>query len=219
MKKMIQAICFFLLITADLLFSAYAGDRPFNELPMYGGQHDPQVESDLEASKGAGKLGWEYYYKGDLKTAIKRFNQAWMFNRNNVDALWGFGLIMARRSEEERPEYHLRESIRFFEMALSIQENNSNIIVDLAYSYTGLGDFLNKNNKPASKDAFSRARMLYEKADKLGPQLPPLHLNWSVLEFCEGNYSKARERLDNAKRLGYKPGSPYEKELEEKLKN
>ena len=158
-KNMIRTICFFLLISVCPFFSVYADDRPFNELPMYGGQHTPQVEPDFETSKGVGKLGWDYDYKGDWDTAIKRFNQAWMFNRNNVNALWGFGLIMARRSDEERPEYHLRESIRYLEMALTIQANNPNILIDLAYSYTGLGDFLKQKNDSASKDAFVKSRV------------------------------------------------------------
>ena len=217
-----RAIFFILLITLGSIFSdiaAYAEDRPLNELPMYGGQHDPQVAPDLKTSQDVGKLGWDYYYKGDLDTAIKRFNQAWMFNRKNVDALWGFGLIMGNRSNEERPEYHLREALRFLEMAIALQPDNPNILVDLAYNYTILGDFLNKKNDPENKGAFTNAQTFYEKAEKLSPQLPPLHLNWSVLEFCQGNYQKAKERLDKAKQLGYKPGSEYEKELEEKLKN
>ncbi len=103
-------------------------------------------------------------------------------------------------------------------MALSIQENNPNIIVDLANSYTGLGNFLSKQKDPRSKGAFLKARSFYEKAEKLSPELPPLHLNWSVLEFCEGNYQKARDRLNKAKKLGYKSESTYEKDLEKKLK-
>jgi len=92
-------------------------ERPMNELPMYGGQHNPTVEEDPEYSKQAAKLGWKYYYKGDLDTAIKRFNQAWMFNRDNADALWGFGIIMGQRASEESPKDNLEESVRFLQMA------------------------------------------------------------------------------------------------------
>jgi hypothetical protein len=61
--------------------SVYAAERPINELPMYGGKHNPTVETNKKFSESAAKLGWKYYYSGDVDTAIKRFNQAWMFDR------------------------------------------------------------------------------------------------------------------------------------------
>ncbi|MCC7433476.1 MAG: hypothetical protein IT363_02245, partial [Methanoregulaceae archaeon] len=38
-----------------------AAERPENELPMYGGKHNPEVEENKESSKGLAKLGWQYY--------------------------------------------------------------------------------------------------------------------------------------------------------------
>ena len=53
---------------------------------MYGGNHNPTVEENKEASRSAAELGWRYFCKGDVDTAIKRFNQAWMFDRNYTGA-------------------------------------------------------------------------------------------------------------------------------------
>jgi tetratricopeptide (TPR) repeat protein len=44
-----------------------------------------------EASKHLVRLGFSYLYKADLKTAMKRFNQAWLLNNHNVECYWGFG--------------------------------------------------------------------------------------------------------------------------------
>lgn len=191
-------------------------ERPINELPMYGGIHNPTVEEDVDYSKAAADLGWKYYSEGDLDTAIKRFNQSWMFDRGNVDALWGFGVIMGRRADEERPEYHIRESIRFLEMAVSLQTNDANLLADLGYSYAGLGSLLSKQNDALNTDAFSKALAALERAKKIDPDLPTLHSNWSVLEFCRGNYAAAQIHLDRAKELGYKPDPAYEKDLKDK---
>ena len=65
---------------------------------MYGGKHNPDVEQDKKISESAAKLGWQYFYRDDLDTAMKRFNQAWMFDRDSIDALWGFGLITAKET-------------------------------------------------------------------------------------------------------------------------
>ena len=207
-----------ILLVVGLASSLCRAERPENELPMYGGKHNPDVEQNKEFSASAAKLGWQYYYRGDLDTAIKRFNQAWMFDRESADAFWGFGLIMGRRSDKEDAEQNLRESIRFLEMAASRQTNNPNILVDLGYSRTGLGVLFKDKKDPASTNEFRKARAAFEQAERLNPDLPPVHSNWSVLEFWQCNYQKAQERLDRATKLGFNPDPAYVKTLEDKLK-
>ena len=204
-----------LMITITALCSAYAIERPINELPMYGGQHDPNVETNKASSKSVAELAWKYYYSGDLDTAIKRFNQAWMFDRENVDAFWGFGLIMGQRASKEDTEKNLRESIKYLEMAKARSPQNARILVDLAFSHTILGDYL-LSKKESAEDEFNKARTLFQQAEKLEPEYPLIYSNWSVLEFYAGNYSTAKKLLAKSKKLGFKPDSSYEKELENK---
>lgn len=190
-----------------------------NEIPMYGGQHDPQVPENKEFSKGAAKLGWKYYYNGDHVTAIKRFNQAWMFDRSNPEAFWGFGVIMGIRAIEENPENNLNESIKFLKKANELSRNNPRLMVDFAYSETMLGSFLKRNQKKEFQDHFDKARNLFKESEKLEKDYPLLYSNWSVLEFFEGKYIEAKEKLGIAKTLGFKPNPDYEKDLGTKLKN
>jgi tetratricopeptide (TPR) repeat protein len=201
------------LIVAVALHSyACAVERPVNELPMYGGQHNPSVGTNKANSKSAAELGWKYYYSGDLDTAMKRFNQAWMFDRENVDALWGFGLIMGQRASQEDTEKNLRESIKYLAMANARSPKNARILVDLAFSHTILGDYL-LSNKKSAKDEFNKARTLFQQAEKLEPEYPLVYSNWSVLEFYTGNYSSAKKLLAKSKKLGFKPDPAYEKDL------
>jgi len=194
-----------------------AKDRPINELPMYGGKHNPSVEQNKQFSESAAKLAWQYYYRGDLDTAIKRFNQAWMFDRDSINALWGFGLIMGRRASEELPEHNLKESIRFLSMAAEKAPRDVRILVDLAFSHTVFGQYLNENGKGGSSDEFLKAERLYEAAAKIDTKYPLLHSNWSVLEFNRGNYLKAQERLEQARKLGFRPDPEYVRDIETKL--
>ena len=39
------------------------------------------------------KLGFNYMYKRDLKTAMYRFNQAYLLDSTNSDIYWGYGAI------------------------------------------------------------------------------------------------------------------------------
>ena len=182
---------------------------------MYGGQHNPTVETNKANSKSAAELGWKYYYSGDLDTAIKRFNQAWMFDRENVDAFWGFGLIMGQRAGNEDTEKNLRESIKYLGIANTKTPKNARIMVDLAFSHTILGDYLLNKKKNATGE-FNTARVLFQQAEKLEPKYPSIYSNWSVMEFYAGNYSTAKKLLAKSKMLGFKPDPAYEKDLESK---
>ena len=209
----------FIILLFCLLSNAAYAERPSNEEPMYGGTHNPTVEQNKQQSASVASLGWQYFYKGDLKTAMKRFNQAWMLDRQNAEAFWGFGLIMGRRAYEENTETNLNESINHLEKATKLTKNNSRIIVDLAFSNTLMGYFLKENNKPSYNVYFEKAEGLFKNAQKLEADYPVLYYNWSVLKFYEENYISALEKLKQAKKFGYKSDPNYENELNEKLKN
>jgi tetratricopeptide (TPR) repeat protein len=206
------------LVTLLLLLPIIAmAERPMNEQPMYGGQHDPSVERNPDFSKVAAKRGWKAYYEGDLDTAMKRFNQAWMFDRENPEVYWGFGLVMGQRAFQGEPKKNLEESIRFLKMAFDKDKKNGRILGDLAFSYTLLGHYLVSNGKDG-KDNFEKARDLFPKAFKLDPKYPLTVANWSVFYFYTQDYAAAKKKADEATKMGYTFSPEYLKDLEKKLK-
>jgi len=208
------------LITFCLLSQLAFAERPINELPMYGGQHYPTVERNTALSRDATQRGWNAYYQGDFDTAIKRFNQGWMFDRENPEVYWGFGLIMGQRSSQENPEENLKESIRFLQIAVDKDPQNGRIMGDLAFSNTLLGFYYKseKKNKQMAKKHFDIARNLFEKAFTADPNYPPTIANWSVFYFYTEEFSKAKIKADEAIKLGYQFSLGYMKELDENLK-
>ncbi len=85
-------------------------------LPMYGTDEGVQKTEAMRAADeqfiatilgkgytretGARKsieLGWSYFLKGDRDTAMKRFNQAWLLNPQNGDAIHGMAVVCAER--------------------------------------------------------------------------------------------------------------------------
>jgi tetratricopeptide (TPR) repeat protein len=208
------------LIALCLLCQLVFAERPTNELPMYGGQHNPTVEKNPDFSRDATHRGWEAYYQGDFDTAIKRFNQGWMFDRENPEVYWGFGLIMGQRAFEEDPELSLRESIRFLQKAIDKAPENGRIIGDLAFSNTILGHYYKseKKNDMEAQKHFEIAGELFSKAFKTDPKYPPTVANWSVFYFYTGNYQKAKSKADEAVKMGYQFGPDYTKDIEAKLK-
>ena len=196
---------------------AFAEEYEMNELPMYGGQHNPQVEPNKENSKSAAELGWKYLYRGDLSTAMKRFNQAWMFDRKNPDAFWGFGIIMGRRAAKEDTGENLTESINLLTTAHELSPGNGRITGDLAFSYTFLGRHLATQGKDGKKK-YEKAEELFIDAYKHDPKYPPIAANWAVLKFYVGDYQSAKKLISEAHGLGYEPDPDFLKELNEKVK-
>jgi tetratricopeptide (TPR) repeat protein len=215
MKKIILPLIVLFLL-CQLAFAA----QPMNELPMYGGQHTPTVERNPGFSREATQRGWKAYYQGDLETAIKRFNQGWMLDKENPEAYWGFGLIMGQRASQDDPERSLKESIRFLQMATEKAPENGRITGDLAFSNTILGYYYKseKKNIKLAKDHFDLANDLFVKAYKSDPEYPPIVANWSVFYFYTGEYQKAKIKADQAIGLGYKFSPEYIKDLEKNLK-
>lgn len=213
-KKMKIALFVFLSLIS---FYAFAEKYEMNELPMYGGEHNPQVEPNKENSKGAAELGWKYLHRGDLSTAMKRFNQAWMFDRKNPDAFWGFGIIMGRRAEKEDTEKNLTESINLLTTAHELSPDNGRITGDLAFSYSLLGNYFATQGRDGMKN-YEKAEALFIDAYKHDPKYPPIAANWAVLKFYTGDYQTSKKLISEAQELGYTPNPEFLKELNEKAK-
>jgi tetratricopeptide (TPR) repeat protein len=194
-----------------------AAERPINELPMNGGQHDPSVERNIDFSKDAAKRAWRAYSEGDMDTAMKRFNQAWIFDQENPEVYWGFGLVMGQRASQEEPKKNLDESIRLIKMAVDRDKKSGRILGDLAFSYTVLGHYL-ESDKKDGKENFQKARELFPVAFKLDPAYPPIVANWSVFYFYTHDYKAAKNKADEATKMGYRFSPEYLKDLENKLK-
>ena len=195
-------------------------ERPLNELPMYGGQHHPETDRNPAFSRDAVQRAWKAFYGGDFDTAIKRFNQGWMFDNENPEVYWGFGLIMGQRSSHENPEENLKESVRFLEMANEKDPENGRIIGDLAFSHTILGHYYKSesHNDAAAQRHFRTAGKLFDEAYRINPKYPLIVANWSLFYFYTGDFQRAKVKADEAEKLGYRFDGEYIRELERKLK-
>ncbi len=210
-----KGLAFFLMLS--LAARSFGAEYEINELPMYGGKHDPQVEPNAAASKDLAELGWSYLYRGDSLTAMKRFNQAWMFDRKNPDAFWGFGIIMGQRAKKENSEKNLIESVNLLRTAHELRPDDGRITGDLAVSYTLLGNYLKTLGKNG-KQEHEKAEELFVEAYAREPNHAPIIYNWAVLKFHAGDYQACKKLISEAEKLGLKPDPELMKELDQKLR-
>ena len=84
--------------------------RPIDEQPQYGEApltaevqkaNDQFVQEVIQAYKskelaleGGLKWAWKLYEQADYSTSMKRFNEAWLLDRNNPEVFYGYSLIL-----------------------------------------------------------------------------------------------------------------------------
>lgn len=100
-----------------ITLGACVASKAINERPMYGSveksaelkQADQKfIETVTQnvtrdsASRHFSGRGFQLLQNGDYRTAIKRFNQAWLLDSTNYEAYWGFA---AYSRSTNQPEY------------------------------------------------------------------------------------------------------------------
>ena len=99
------------------------------------------LETDSSRRNGSEslvELGFNYLSRGDVKTAMFRFNQAWLLDSLNPNVYWGYGTIYSFFLKTE-------EQISQYEEGLKLDPSNTNILTDYATIY--LGNFYDSSNK------------------------------------------------------------------------
>ena len=115
-------------------------------LPKYGGLEKSKKEkkSDEEfiaqimekfdtkedASNDMIDLGFQYLYRGDLRTAMYRFNQAYLLDNNNSNIYWGYGAVYMTFGEYDLARAQYQEGLKF-------NPDNDDILIDYGTTYLG----------------------------------------------------------------------------------
>ncbi|WDF48099.1 hypothetical protein PQ459_06350 [Chryseobacterium sp. KACC 21268] len=157
MKTRILVLSFIILF-----FNCKSQDCPqgINVLPMYGNAKKckEQLESDKEflaemdkkfdnrkdAAKSLIKSGWDYFYKNDYNTSMKRFNQAWLINKEIYEIYWGFGNLVAVQGNPEN-------ALKYFDLAKKYNPQNSDFYSSTAIAYAQI--YLKNNNSELLRKA------------------------------------------------------------------
>jgi tetratricopeptide (TPR) repeat protein len=198
----------FLLIVVSL-FCSGCGKTPINEIPMYGGIEFTSEQKEINdkfiqavvkqygnrkaAAEDAVRWGWNYYNeKHDPKTAMKRFNQAWLLDPNNAGAFFGFGFLMAEKGKED-------EAIAYYKKSMELDPNNAVVICNLGRIYENKAYRLRRQRKREEMiKCLDEAMKLYEKASQVAAtddDLGYIYYSWAVALELMDNYAGAWDKI------------------------
>ena len=142
-----------------------------------------------KASEHMVGLGFKYLYQGDVKTAMRRFNQAWLLNHKNENVYWGFGAVYFTFGDND-------EALKQLNKGLAINPNSSNILTDIATIYTGY--YVSKQDV----NSLNKAIDLFCQSYKIDSKNQNTLFKLSVAYFYKQDCTNATKYYDECMKLG-----------------
>jgi len=177
-------------------------------LPKYGNKpkNEDQLSADsqliknyvkqegtrLKASEVLIELGFNYLYQGDVKTAMYRFNQAWLLDPENENVYWGWGAVYFTFNDTSR-------ALEQYDEGLNKNPENSNILTDKATI------FMTKYHETQDKTSLSSAISLFSKSYSIDSLNQNTSYKLSVAHFLAKDCDNALRFYEICEKLGGKP--------------
>ncbi|WAC13089.1 tetratricopeptide repeat protein [Dyadobacter pollutisoli] len=151
-----------------------------------------QEGSRRNASEVLIKLGFNYLYRGDVRTAMYRFNQAWLLDPENENVFWGWGAIYFTFNDTIK-------ALEQYDEGLSKNPENSNILTDKATV------FMNRYHESKDTASLSSAISLFSKSYLIDSLNQNTSYKLSVAYFLTKDCDNALRFYDICEKLGGKP--------------
>ncbi|HTD40607.1 MAG TPA: tetratricopeptide repeat protein [Mucilaginibacter sp.] len=137
-------------------------------------------------------LGFNNLYVGDVKTAMYRFNQAWLLDPKNANVYWGYGAIYLSFNDTD-------EALRQYDKGLAIDPKSANILTDKATAYMSI--FANMGRP----DYLNKAIELFNKSYNIDPSNQNTSFKLSAAYFYKKDCVNARKFYNACMKLGGQP--------------
>ena len=136
----------------------------------------PVLAQDVKPqAKGAVELGWSYFNKGDMDTALRRFNQAPILDPDFAPAYFGIAYVYSVQNKLDLAIENYRKSI---------EKDPS-----FSHSYSNLGLALLYSHRP------KEALPMLKKALDIDSKNGDAHVNMALYYFETGEYLAAWKHI------------------------
>ena len=186
--------------------------------PILKGADDALIEgttkafgSRAAASKRFTDEGFRFYFRDDLSTAMRRFNQGWLLDAKNPDVFYGFMAVM-----NDMEKYC--DARTFGEQAFALGlEKSPETLADAGRS-SALCAMHDSTLSDDTKAAYiKRSSEYFTDALALKPNSPYVYTMWATASYAMGNYPTAWHYVGLARKNGGKIGKRFLKMLTEKM--
>ena len=166
-----------------------------------------QDSTHRKASDHMISLGFKYLYR-DTKTAMYRFNQAWLLDSTNTDVYWGYGGVYMTLGNFTAAEKQFVEG-------LSINPENTHLLTDYGTYFMSQYYNLQAIDKGSATSYLDSAVSYISKSYQLDPSDQNSSFKLSVCYYLKADCSNAWKFYHACMALGGQPITDnYTKDLE-----
>ena len=170
-----------------------------------------QDTTHRKASDHLISLGFNYLYR-DIKTAMYRFNQAYLLDSTNTDIYWGFGGVYMTLGDYARAEVQYKEG-------LAINPNNTHLLTDYGTYFMAQYYALQPIDEKNAFANLDNAITYMLKSYKLDPTDQNTSFKLSICYYNKKDCENAWKYYDICKELGGQPiTEEYTKDLKKTCK-
>lgn len=159
---------------------------------------ETMIKHDSSLGKASNRfinLGFQFLYKNDIKTAMYRFNQAYVLDPTNTDIYWGFGAIYMSLGQYEKAKEQ-------YEEGLKITPNNTHILTDYGTYFMWQYSALKPTDKEKAMIKLDSAMTYMSKSYNLDSSDQQTTFKLSILYLNKGDCNNAWKYYDECKSLG-----------------
>lgn len=212
--KIILSICTLLLLSSCASTNPNSSDSQIDQFPMYGGMDrnsypvlkaaDDKLITDTTAHYGSREKasqafvnnGFYYYHIDDLKNAMRRFNQAWLLDKENPEVYWGFGTVLHDKGQN-------CDAMDMMEKALSLNPpKNQGFYPDAGRIITLCGVDDQSLTDEERTVLFEKTENLFIEAESFEPKKGYMYSIWATAYYWRGDYVKAWEMVEKSEKNG-----------------
>jgi len=173
------------------------------------------IKSDSSRKKESNRfirLGFNFLYQKDIKTAMQRFNQAYLLDSTNTDIYCGFGAVYMTLGQYQKAKEQ-------YEEGLQITPDNTHLLTDYGTYFIWQYYALKPNDKENAMIHFDSAITYLTKSYHLDSTDQNTTFKLSILYYDKGDCDNAWKFYKECKSLGGQPiTEAYTKDLQNKCK-
>ena len=210
-SRALVAVILLLLAAAAPPVSADTAPAPqANDIPLFDGvkKTPPQLAADArfvkEVTAAAGSKGkaadamidkgWKAVQSGDFRTAVHRFNQAYLLNPSDHRLYWGLGVTVSAAGDLDR-------AIALFKRGEPFAGKDSRFYCDYGYAVQNSAVRAMQSGTDPAKD-LSRSEALYTKCRDLAPNTALPYSYLAVSAFFRGSCPDAKRLIGESQKRG-----------------
>lgn len=150
------------------------------------------------ASREWSRQGFEILRLGDPDGAMRRFNRAWLLDKDNYQIYWGFAQVLVMRGE-------LVDAAHYLEQALELLDDpyqKPALLTDMGTVYSLQGEQAESAEVGQGAALFAQANSRFAAALALDGAYQPVWQRWARSLYRQGDYRGAWEKVRQARQHG-----------------